>query len=68
MRYIALLTLLGLAACGVDGEPTTPEPQAKAQPGISITGRAEIGIARRSYANPRRRAFLQMDTFRGEVI
>ncbi len=35
-----------LAGCGVDGEPTTPE--AKTKSGISITGRAEIGVAKRS--------------------
>lgn len=53
MKKIAILALISLAlfslaACGVDGEPTPPEPVAKNKPGIAITGRAEIGIARRS--------------------
>lgn len=38
--------LLGLAACGVDGEPTTPTKDAKPQSGITITGRAEVGITK----------------------
>ena len=46
MNRIILLTLATLlTACGVDGEPTTPEPKTK--PGISITGRAEIGVVKR---------------------
>ncbi|WP_298295812.1 argininosuccinate lyase [uncultured Litoreibacter sp.] len=45
-QVIALITLATLAACGVDGEPVKPEPKPK--PGISITGRAEIGIAKTS--------------------
>lgn len=49
MRYALILIVsltTTLAGCGVDGEPTTPE--AKTKPGISVTGRAEIGIAKRS--------------------
>ncbi len=38
--------LLGLAACGVDGEPTTPTKDVKPAPGITITGRAEVGVAK----------------------
>ncbi len=49
MTRIALTAaLVGLAACGVDGEPTTPTTATKAQTapaGISVTGRAEIGVA-----------------------
>lgn len=43
---LAALATTSLAGCGVDGEPTTPE--AKTTPGVSITGRAEIGVAKRS--------------------
>lgn len=49
MRYFVILTLAAtLSACGVDGEPTPPEPKASAKPGISVglSGRAEIGIAK----------------------
>ena len=50
MKYAFLLiTALStslLAGCGVDGEPTTPE--AKTKTGITVTGRAEIGVAKRS--------------------
>jgi|AntRauMFilla1563_2_1112583.scaffolds.fasta_scaffold233815_2 hypothetical protein len=46
-RLITLAMLTGfLAACGVDGEPTPPEPHA--QTGLTITGTAEIGIAGRN--------------------
>ena len=46
MIRLTLLTLTTLlVACGVDGEPTAPEPKAK--PGISVTGRAEIGVVKR---------------------
>lgn len=41
MRYIAAIALLTLAACGADGEPERPDAP---KPGISITGKAEIGI------------------------
>lgn len=37
-RALFLLTLLALAACGVDGAPTPPEK------GVWLSGRAEIGI------------------------
>ncbi|GFE65051.1 hypothetical protein KIN_21250 [Litoreibacter roseus] len=36
-----------VAGCGVDGEPTRPEPGAARDtsgPSISISGRAEVGI------------------------
>ncbi|EPX77219.1 hypothetical protein [Litoreibacter arenae] len=47
MRYaIALATLAILAACGIDGDPSTPEPEAKPQTGIAITGRAEVGVSK----------------------
>ncbi|MDA8746908.1 hypothetical protein N9M66_01710 [Litoreibacter sp.] len=50
MKYalfvITALSAAMLAGCGVDGEPTTPE--AKPKTGISVTGRAEIGVAKSS--------------------
>lgn len=44
---IRLLTTLGLiallGACGVDGEPTQPDP--RPEPGVTITGTVEVGIS-----------------------
>jgi hypothetical protein len=42
--FVALCVVLGLAACGADGEPTAPEPRPTASTGISITGTVEAGI------------------------
>lgn len=39
----ALLVTALLAACGVDGSPTHPEP--RPPPGVSISGTVEIGVA-----------------------
>jgi predicted small lipoprotein YifL len=45
MRPLALLFLLSLAACGVDGPPVPPsEVEEEASPGITVTGSAEFGI------------------------
>lgn len=44
MRYLAILSILALTACGVDGAPDRPEP-AGITPGVSITGTAEIGVS-----------------------
>jgi len=46
MRIFAILALFGLAACGVDGEPTTPTKDATTQSGITVSGRAEVGVAK----------------------
>lgn len=47
MRPVIFVAIaLGLVACGVDGEPVPPEPS-KTEPGITLTGRAEIGVAYR---------------------
>ena len=47
IRTLTVLAALGfLSACGVDGEPLPVEPQAS-KTGISISGRAEIGVASR---------------------
>ena len=40
MTRLALLCLLALSACGVDGAPQPPAS------GVTVTGSAEIGIAR----------------------
>ena len=40
MPRLALLCLLALAACGVDGAPQAPAD------GLTISGSAEMGIAR----------------------
>ncbi|MBY4894581.1 hypothetical protein KUL25_17620 [Rhodobacteraceae bacterium N5(2021)] len=44
MRYLAILSILILTACGVDGEPERPERAAPVA-GLSISGTAEIGIS-----------------------
>ena len=45
-RILCALSLFLLAACGADGPPVAPS-KAVAQPGISITGTAKIGIVSR---------------------
>lgn len=40
---IAVLLVFGFAGCGVDGEPSFPEPKDEKQTKISISGRAEVG-------------------------
>lgn len=47
-KHILILTTATLlAACGVDGEPEAPtRDQASPKPGITITGRAEMGVAK----------------------
>jgi hypothetical protein len=48
MKYlIALTTVAMVAACGIDGEPSTPEPEAATKTGITITGRAEVGVRKK---------------------
>ncbi|MBK8440625.1 MAG: hypothetical protein IPL38_14385 [Rhodobacter sp.] len=44
MRFLAALSLATLAACGADGPPVPPS-KAMAQPGISVSGMAKVGIA-----------------------
>lgn len=39
---VLALMLAALAACGVDGAPTRPEPQP--EPGIHVSGEARIGV------------------------
>ncbi|WP_189654848.1 hypothetical protein [Paracoccus mutanolyticus] len=38
------LMLATLAACGVDGPPTRPDPEARTQPGVHASGEARIGV------------------------
>jgi hypothetical protein len=48
MKYaIALATVALLSACGIDGEPSTPEPEAVTKTGITISGRAEAGVSKK---------------------
>lgn len=43
---VLALMLAALAACGVDGAPTRPEPQSQSQPepGVHVSGEARIGV------------------------
>lgn len=43
-RALILIALLGLAACGADGEPTAPEPKTS-KTGVTVSGEATIGIS-----------------------
>lgn len=48
MKYVIALTMAAmLAACGIDGEPSTPEPVAATKTGVTITGRAEVGVRKK---------------------
>ena len=46
---IVLALMLPLLGCGADGEPIPPEPKRSPGPGVqvSVTGSAEMGIAKR---------------------
>ncbi len=41
-KLLALIAILGLAACGADGEPTPPE--ADPAPAIGVSGDVQIGV------------------------
>lgn len=43
MKQVLFLALLTLMGCGVDGPPIKPDAPAI---GLSITGRAEVGVAK----------------------
>ncbi|MFD1794551.1 hypothetical protein ACFSC1_00985 [Paracoccus aurantiacus] len=44
MKSLAILALLTLAACGVDGPPVRPDPETP-PPGLTVSGDARIGVA-----------------------
>ncbi len=45
-KFVVLCALVGLTACGVDGPPMPPEDDRdRPEPGISISGTAEFGVA-----------------------
>lgn len=44
MRFIVILSILALAACGVDGAPERPE-RAAPSPGLAISGTASVGVS-----------------------
>jgi predicted small lipoprotein YifL len=41
-NLLALIAVLGLAACGADGEPT--RPKAETAPAIGVSGEVQIGV------------------------
>lgn len=48
MKHVIIMaTALLLCACGVDGEPSTPEPVAKTTSGITISGQAKTGVRKK---------------------
>ncbi|APX22508.1 MAG: argininosuccinate lyase [Rhodobacteraceae bacterium] len=47
-RRLAAFAFFALvAACGADGDPVPPKPDPAPEPGLTITGSAEMGIASR---------------------
>lgn len=49
MRFLTILAALAaLAGCGVDGAPTRPEKKQSTPIGVTITGKAEVGVVGRS--------------------
>ena len=45
MSRAAILMLLALAACGVDGDPVPPSEADAVEPGISLSGSVDIGVS-----------------------
>lgn len=41
MRWIGIVALLALVACGVDGPP---EPVGERQSGLTVSGTAKVGV------------------------
>ena len=44
MKYLSIIALLGLVACGADGAPERPAERLTAKPGVSLSGEASIGV------------------------
>jgi len=45
-RVLSILVVLSLAACGVDGEPTRPNPKPeRPSTGVTVSGTARIGVS-----------------------
>lgn len=45
MKRIAILMVMTLAACGVDGPPERPAaPKTQSQSNVSISGHATVGV------------------------
>lgn len=44
---LALAIVAVLASCGADGMPEPPKSDPAPQPGITLSGSAEIGVAKR---------------------
>lgn len=42
---ILLGLMLGLGACGADGEPQPPAPKATSASGIRVSGSARVGVS-----------------------
>lgn len=42
---LAVICLLGLAACGADGPPTAPAPKEAPKSGVSVSGYARVGVS-----------------------
>jgi predicted small lipoprotein YifL len=43
-RLAAVLALLALAACGIDGPPLPPSENDLPAPGVTLSGEARIGV------------------------
>ena len=40
MKYLSIIAVLALTACGADGTPERPTPK----PGVAVSGEAAIGV------------------------
>ncbi|MDD9716764.1 MULTISPECIES: hypothetical protein [Dinoroseobacter] len=44
IRALALCLVAALAACGVDGPPTAPDPAPERTTGVTVSGSAQAGV------------------------
>lgn len=44
MKRLAVIAILTLTACGVDGPPERPAPKAEQSSGVTISGDARFGV------------------------